>query len=104
MLMGHSSNIRQYLDESDPNFPFLVVWDPKKLSASLTSPEDINPKYERFEKVKTGGHKMWISSRGRISLEVQGRALDLAIRGYRVFIIPPINFVLLPNVFKFKII
>ncbi|KAH8739716.1 hypothetical protein FG386_001423 [Cryptosporidium ryanae] len=92
-MPGSFPKIRQYLDESNPKNPFLVVWDPSKLSADLQAPADMNPVHERFRKVKTGGHQMWISSKSRNAMEVQGRATDLASRGYRVFITPPITMI-----------
>ncbi|KAL3127224.1 signal peptide-containing protein [Cryptosporidium hominis] len=96
-MPGSHSKVRQFLDESNPKNPFLVVWDPSKLSASLQAPTDMNPVHERFRKVKSGGHQMWISSKSRNTLEVQGRALDLASRGYRVFITPPITMIPTPE-------
>ncbi|KAH7648442.1 hypothetical protein FG379_000366 [Cryptosporidium bovis] len=92
-MPGSFPKIRQYLDESNPKNPFLVVWDPSKLSADLQAPADMNPVHERFRKVKTGGHQMWINSKSRNVMEVQGRAMDLASRGYRVFITPPITMI-----------
>lgn len=96
-MPGSHPKVRQFLDESDPRNPFLVVWDSGKLSASLQAPADMNPVHERFRKVKGGGHQMWISSKSRNSLEVQGRALDLASKGYRVFITPPITLISTPE-------
>ncbi|KAJ1613754.1 signal peptide-containing protein [Cryptosporidium canis] len=96
-MPGSHPKVRQFLDESDPKNPFLVVWDPSKLSASLSAPADMNPVHERFRKVKGGGHQMWISSKARNSLEVQGRALDLASKGYRVFVTPPITLISTPE-------
>lgn len=96
-MPGSHSKVRQFLDETNPKSPFLVVWDSAKLSASLQAPSDLNPTHERFRKVKSGGHQMWISSKSRNTLEVQGRALDLASRGYRVFITPPITMISTPE-------